>query len=291
VLDNVMALEYPSLRTRRCSALFSFSLSLPMVDEPSVLRVFESCAAARRANKLISLVSASDKEFHFQNWFRDRLTETGLHHEAGGRNSYPDFRMVASTDGYEVKGLKYPGREASFDCNSQVPTGLHNGRTVYYVFGRYPEKPDGLRYPVLDFVLVAGSFLNARHEYVHKNKSVRGFGSYGDILIRDRKMYVAPTPFGVLDGVAHTATLILPASAVLPERFVHVGDFTRRETATLVIGYEFDLQKNTLTARTMPNPDAGREHHFRAWRLKGDPTDLVGLRVAVAPVEEDEEAE
>ncbi len=93
------------------------------------------------------------------------------------------------------KGLAYPGRTANFDSNSQVPSGFHNGRTVYYVFGRYPKKPDGKTYPVLDVVLCHGNFLNADHEYVHKNKSTKGFGSYGDILIRDRKMYVVPTPF------------------------------------------------------------------------------------------------
>jgi hypothetical protein len=40
----------------------------------------------------------------------------------------------------------------------------------------------------VDLVLCRGDFLNADHNYVHKNKSIRGFGSYGDIMIRDRKM-------------------------------------------------------------------------------------------------------
>jgi len=144
---------------------------------------------------LIERVSATDKEYHFQNWFKARLAETGLNFESAGRSTYPDFRMVATTEGYELKGLAYPGRTANFDSNSQVPSGFHNGRTVYYVFGRYPKKPDGKTYPVLDLVLCHGNFLNADHEYVHKNKSTKGFGSYGDILIRDRKMYVVPTPF------------------------------------------------------------------------------------------------
>ena len=65
------------------------------------------------------------------------------------------------------------------------------------MFGRYPQDPDGKRYPVLDLVLCHGRFLNADNTYVHKNKSFRGFGSYGDILVRDRKMYVAPTPFAL----------------------------------------------------------------------------------------------
>jgi hypothetical protein len=155
----------------------------------TVGRVFRECVNAIARGALIPRVSRTDKEFHFQNWFKARLEELGNNFEIGGRNSYPDFRMVATTDGYEVKGLAYPGRDASFDCNSQPPTGFHNGRAVHYVFGRYPKEPDGNAYPVLDLVLCHGDFLNADHEYVHKNKSVKAFGSYGDILIRDRKMY------------------------------------------------------------------------------------------------------
>jgi hypothetical protein len=101
------------------------------------LDVFVRCAQGVGSGKLITRESRQDKEFHFQNWFRARLTETGFNFEAGGRNSYPDFRLVASTDGFEVKGLAYPGREANYDCNRQVPSGSHNGRTIYYVFGRY----------------------------------------------------------------------------------------------------------------------------------------------------------
>jgi hypothetical protein len=84
-----------------------------------------------------------------------------LNYDSPGRNTYPDFRLVRQTEGYELKGLAYPGRDASYDCNSQVPRGEHNGRSVYYVFGRYPKKPDGDTYPVLDLVICHGSFLNA----------------------------------------------------------------------------------------------------------------------------------
>ncbi len=179
--------------------------------QAKVLDVFEKCVVAIRRGEFIHRVSSTDKEYHYQNWFHARLVETGADFEVGGRNSYPDFRMVTTTDGYELKGLAYPGRDASFDSNSQVPTGFHNGRTIYYVFGRYPKQPDGDSYPVLDLVVCHGDFLNADHEYVHENKSVKGFGTYGDLLIRDRKMYVVPTPFQLVEGVAHQQTLILPA--------------------------------------------------------------------------------
>jgi len=245
----------------------------------TVISVFSHCVQAIRNNVLIERVSATDKEFHFQNWFKARLDEIGLNYEVGGRNAYPDFRMVASTDGYEIKGLAYPGRDATFDCNSQVPAGLHNGRTIYYVFGRYPNVPDGNSYPVLDLVICHGSFLNADHEYVHENKSVRGFGSYGDILIRDRKMYVVPTPFRIVDGAAHHQTLILPANMDPGGRFTSVGDLCRREADELVVGYSFDLKTNDLLSEKIANPGAGREHLFRAWRLDGSPLDAVSIRV------------
>ncbi len=253
-------------------------LRVLMPDQPSIFRVFEQCVTARHSGQLIERANRQDKEFHFQNWFQARLNATGLNHEQGGRNTYPDFRMVASTEGYEVKGLAYPGRELNYDCNSQAPSGEHNGRTIYYVFGRYPAEPDGTSYPVLDLVVCHGDFLNAHHDYVHKNKSVRGFGSYGDILIRDRKMYVAPTPFGVVDGVAHQSTLILPAGVAAPNGLVCVGDIVRREAAQLIVGYRFDLRTNTLTAESVPNPGADREHRFRAWRLKGELSEGVRLR-------------
>lgn len=263
------------LKSTRDAALF-------MPDQPSIFRVFEQCVTARKSGQMIERESRQDKEFHFQNWFQASLSATGLNHEQGGRNTYPDFRMVASTEGYEVKGLAYPGRELNYDCNSQAPSGEHNGRTIYYVFGRYPAEPDGKRYPVLDLVVCHGDFLNAHHDYVHKNKSVRGFGSYGDILIRDRKMYVAPTPFGVVDGVAHHATLIIPSGTTAPKGFGCVGDIVRCEAAQLIVGYRFDLRTNTLTAETVPNPGADREHSFRAWRLKGESSEVVRLRTRAA---------
>lgn len=240
--------------------------------------VFKACVDAMRKGVLIERVSATDKEFHFQNWFKARLQKTRLHFDVGGRNSYPDFRMVKAGDGFEVKGLAYPGRDASFDSNSQVPSGYHNGRSIYYVFGRYPAKPDGRTYPVLDLVLCHGDFLNADHEYRHKNKSVKAFGSYGDLLIRDRKMYFVPTPFRLVDGVAHNQTLILPTDALPGTDFVQVGELLRVEAAEIVIGYSFDLQTNELVPKTIANPAAGREHAFHAWRLKGSSEEPATMR-------------
>jgi len=69
---------------------------------------------------------------------------------------------------------------------------------------------------------------------------------------------------------------------------VRVGELCRREADELVIAYSFDLQTNELRPTKVPNPHAGREHPFQAWRLKGSPTDRVAMRVAqeAMPTEE-----
>jgi len=240
--------------------------------ETKAPEIFRRCVQAIEAGELIERATRKDKEFHFQNWFRDRLAASGLNFEQGGRNSYPDFRLVQFTEGYELKGLAYPGRDTTFDSNSQVPTGFHNGRTIYYVFGRYPKDPDGNTYPVLDLVVTHGDFLNADHEYAHENKSVKGFGTYGDLMIRDRKMYVVPTPFSIAEGLVHQRTLILPKELEPGDGFVEAGELTRQEAEHLVVAYTFDLRTNDLRAEKVPNPTAGREHRFRAWRLGKAPT-------------------
>lgn len=245
----------------------------------NVSSIFKECVQAIRRGELIVREGRSDKEFHFQNWFKGRLEALGLNFDSPGRNAYPDFRLVKFTEGFELKGLAYPGREADYDCNSQAPCGEHNGRQVYYVFGRYPKDPDGKRYPVLDLVLCHGSFLNADNTYVHKNKSFRGFGSYGDILVRDRKMYVAPTPFALAEGTAHRRTLIVPEEHNVDTDLVKVGTLIRREVNEVVVAYSFDLRTNEMDTTQIPNPGAGREHVFKAYRCTGEPADGVTLRV------------
>ena len=240
------------------------------MDSPSTrpsVDVFIACAKARDASVLIRKVSKSDKEFHFQNWVEARIDDAGLSHDSAGRNSYPDFTLVHHPEGYEVKGLAFPGREATYDANSRLPGGMHNGRSVFYVFGRYPAQFSEPEYPVIDLVICHGDFLNANHDYEHKNRSFRGFGSYGDLLVRDRKMYVAPTPFALTSGTTGNATLITPDDLSTDERLEKEGA-TRTEAEQLVVGYTFDLRDNTLTAEHAPNPSAGREHRFLAYRIK-----------------------
>ena len=110
-------------------------------------------------------------------------------------------------------------------------------------------------------------------------------------------MYVAPTPFGLAESTAHNRTLILPAAESVPAGFEPVGTLVRREVDEMVGAYAFDLRTNELTTTKLPNPNAGREHHFTAYRLKGEPTSpvrlrergqiLAGLEKASANIEED----
>jgi hypothetical protein len=253
----------------------------------SCFDIFAECYRAIKTGERITRESAADKEFHFQNWFEARLQAMGLGYERRGRNTYPDFVLIDRPAGYEIKGLAYPGREANYDANSQLPTGRHSGREIYYVFGRYPvtKQPE---YEVIDLIICHGSFLNADDDYVHRNRHVKGFGSYGDIMIRDRKMYVVPTPMGLTNGTQGYTTLITPASAIPPDFVTPGGELVRAEADRLVIGYEFNLQTNDITPKYAANPNAGREHRFVAYRMTTDNERQVTLQDVAAVVAEQE---
>ena len=239
--------------------------------EQQVVQVYLALDDAIRRDVLITREGARDKEFHFQEWFQTRLREANIEHTVNGRNSYPDVTLADSPEGFEIKGLAHPGRVATFDANSNIPTGLHDGRTIYYVFGRYPKVTGSNEYPVLDLVLCHGDLLNADRDYVHQNRSVKGFGSYGDIMIRDRKMYVVPTPFALLDGTSFRRTLILPRDmSVENERLTPVSHFLRRESEYSLLAYEFDLRSNDLEAKLSTNPKSDTEHWFTAYRCHED---------------------
>ncbi len=76
---------------------------------------------------------------------------------------------------------------------------------------------------------------------------------------------------------AQRRTLILPADHPVEDDFVEVGSLARREVDRMVVAYNFDLRTNELVTTQVPNPNSGREHLFKAYRLKGDPTEEVTL--------------
>lgn len=254
----------------------------PLTPKYAVFRVFQQLVEARRNGVLIERHSRRDKEFHFQDWVEARIQEAGYQCDTLGRNKYPDFVLPNFAEGYEVKGLEWPGRVENFDANSQIPKGFFKGRQIFYVFGRYPSSKEQLenpnQYPVIDLVVCHGSFLNADSSYKHENKHVDGFGSYGDIMIRDRKMYVVPTPFALTEPTTTgLATLILPkemrVEAIDPyiaPKLQLVGNLIREEAAKILVAYSFDLRSNQICERFVENPHAGRKHEFLVYRMKGD---------------------
>lgn len=242
-----------------------------------VSTVFQLCVAGMDNGELISRESTRDKEFAVQDWVKARLDQGGIQHEGTGRNTYPDFPLVGEpSEGIEVKSLAYPGRHANYDANSAVPAGEHSGRTLYYLFARYPKDGETL-YPVHDLVICHGDFLNPMRDYIHKNRSLKTFGAYGDIMIRDRKMYVVKTPYAIATGLTGQRTLILPAGCQTPEGLVAVGAITRVEAEKVAVGYQFDLRTNDLVTLEEHNATGGQAHTFTAYRLPGEEDPRVEL--------------
>lgn len=242
--------------------------------------LFLQCEDAIRRGVRIKRESARDKEFAAQDWVQDRLDDAGLGFEKSGRNTYPDFPLMGEPcEGFEVKSLAYPGRDTSYDANSQPPCGVHGGRTVFYVFVRYP-KGAGADYPVHDLVVCHGDFLNPSRDYEHRNDNVPNFGAYGDIMIRDRKMYVVRTPYAIADGLAGQRTLILPSGWDVPDRFKAVGAVERQEADEVAVGYTFDLRVSELRVISEANPNAGKSHRFTAYRPDNGDDTVVTLGAA-----------
>lgn len=244
----------------------------------TVWDVFRSCERAVLSGEPTHR-TVDDKEFHFQRWVEQRIRGAGYEVPTAGRNTYPDFPVDGIDEAYEVKGITVASRENDFDCNSALPSGQHGGREVLYVFGRYEGGAAGEYPAVLDVVIAHGAFLNAGGGYQADNKSMRVLGSYGDILLRDRKMYVSYTPFRLLTGLREHCTLVLPEG--WPERpadMVQVGAVERAEHEQILTAYHADLPANTLTPDFEANPNAGRVHRFEVWRTPdGDDGSVVAL--------------
>jgi hypothetical protein len=62
-------------------------------------------------------------------------------------------------------------------------------------------------------------------------------------------------------------TLIVPENIEADPRYQEVGRLSRIEAGSLVVSYTFDLRTNELKAERIPNPSAGNEHRFVAYRL------------------------
>lgn len=130
----------------------------------SVEDAFRNSVAAMDRGESLDASNPRDKEFRFQDWFESRLAEAGEALIPTGRNTYPDFSIEGALVGYEVKSVESSeqGRWKDFDANSHLPSGSRDGRTVYYVFGRYRKDAETAKIEVVDLVICHGDFSTRR---------------------------------------------------------------------------------------------------------------------------------
>lgn len=194
---------------------------------------------------------------------------SGLVLQENGRNSYPDFWATrgALREGYEIKSLAFargkPARK-DIDFNSTIPTGLKEGSPIFLAFFLYTGSGESPR-DVHSHVLAHADFINADHELAerHANRAIRGFGSYGDGFIRDRKMYVMPHPLSVYPAGTGRASLILPTDWHISHPTLrHVAAVSRVITAERLTGYTIDLMNATATKMTEPDERRGVSRAF-----------------------------
>ncbi|WP_421657332.1 hypothetical protein [Leptothermofonsia sp. ETS-13] len=100
--------------------------------------IFKACVQAIQRGELIEREGRSDKEFHFQNWFKRRLETVGLNFDSPGRNSYPDFRLVRFAEGFELKG--WPIR-----AGRRITTATRRSRAANITGGRFTTCSDAIR--------------------------------------------------------------------------------------------------------------------------------------------------
>lgn len=214
--------------------------------------------------------SANDKEYFPQDWFLARLSEvTNYVCEQSGRNSYPDFWVSSGNqkEGYEIKSLAFAnGRPArkDIDFNSTIPLGKKGGNDVFLVFFLYTGSGANPR-PIHSLVIAHADIINSDHELAdsHENHAIRGFGSYGDGFIRDRKMYVLPHPLTIYPQGLGKATLIVPSAWNVNGTHLKKSECIERiHSSERLRGYTIDLWGSDPTQLTETAPASGQALKF-----------------------------
>lgn len=242
----------------------------------SVEDVFKRTAEAIESGRPSASRGLGTKGPRFRDWFGERLDEAGQAYLRPGRGRSSDFQVVDSGDRYYSKGLPHPGRGPMYHAHDANERALPDGHNIYYVVGRYRAGTEGSQFRVLDLIMCHREFLEPIRR-VSADSVIGGYGSYGDIKVRVQWEQPLPNPFRLLQGAANQATLILPDHYDPGPSLVQVGVLIRREPRDIVIAIVENFVAGTVTAGTAPNPTAGQEHTFRAWRLKGSSTDPVFL--------------
>lgn len=83
--------------------------------------------------------------------------------------------------------------------------------------------------------------------------------------MRLRNMYRPPSPYQLLEGLDQGATLITPADTLVTS-LSPAGTLKRQGAPELIKDVLVDYESNKFRVRKRPNPNAGSDHHFCAWR-------------------------
>lgn len=139
-----------------------------------------------------------DSKELFSDWFEDGIPYTIKHL---GANDHPD--AIIENVGFELKSISSNGQ---IQFNSTIPTGRFNHKGIvgecYYAIALY--KKDRTFGQLHDFTICYGDYFNFDHAFAHShmNSQEKGFGDYGDGVVRYRKMYQFPTPTKEVPGVS-----------------------------------------------------------------------------------------
>jgi len=250
-----------------------------------VLSLFSGLADAHAGDVVATARSKDDKEYFIQDWVAERASAAGLGVVQSGRNAYPDFWLTGRTTfGNEVKSLARkangePAR-ADMDFNSTVPRPTIDGNSCVITFAVY-EKSADLERRVTTVCLTDVALLNADDSLVHRNYSIAGFGSYGDGLVRNRRMYRFTTPvrigrdFGTQENGGRSIEIMDKATLILREGLlaardahaqglVRIGTITRTWAARRLKAYTVTLDAEAPVAE-QAEAAATEDLAFEVW--------------------------
>lgn len=243
--------------------------------------LFRSFARAHSTRIPAVKRSKDDKEYHIQDWVEQRAIEAGCETKVQGRNSYPDFWMSLddTTIGNEVKSLAHysNGRPArrDVDFNSTAPQPRVNSRDCFLTFVLYRQESSDtpLHGRVTTLCLTDISLLNADRDFLALNLSVKQFGSYGDGMIRNRRMYRFLHPVTLLEGfgieIRDRSTLILPESSLdrveaSRDGLVKIGSIERTTVPQRLASYRVNVRTGEIQP-TFVEQQPQSVHRFEVW--------------------------
>lgn len=234
--------------------------------------VFLALARAHSAAVSAGQRSGDDKEFAAEDWVVHAARAAGLEPVPQGRHAPVDFTVetVVGPAGDDLPGGGGGGPTASvpvqlalqakgltstagsrvrsdLDYNGTLPQPRHDGTAVLLVYTEL-DRVDGIRRA--QSVVVADMALVQQDPHDARSSSVKGYGSFGDVAVRMRLMYVGAQPVALaaqqgLD-VAGCATLMLSHGALTEQaasehRLVRAGILRRTYSTRRLASVNFPL--------------------------------------------------